>query len=161
MTAHCLQLYFSKTGALTLKCLVDSVTFSSSPPVFVGNSPFPKVTEIWGRNYPAVQPLQLQKPDSHWSVWPEDFTAPYSARLVFYLRPCDRAVDLLSWRLRPANAANPGGFKPWRELNYCWYDSVSELLSETFEACRQDPRGCCYDPLRKEISGYFSISYFC
>lgn len=36
------------------------ITLLQRPPAFVGNSPFLKATEIWGRNCPAVRPLGLQ-----------------------------------------------------------------------------------------------------
>lgn len=110
--------------------------FRSGPPHFS------LIHHFWRRQRSETETIQQSNPsscrtNSHRLVWPEDFTAPHSAWLVFYLWPCDRALDLLSWRLRPANAANLGGLKPWREFIYCWYDAVSELLAEMFEACEQ------------------------
>lgn len=59
MILLCLQVHFRGFHAgHQLKRFVESVTFfyggHPPPSVFVGNSPFPKAWEIWGRSYPAA-----------------------------------------------------------------------------------------------------------
>lgn len=99
------------------------------PPTFVGNSPFPKASEIWGRNHPALRPLKLQ------DGWPSvDVTWGLHSSTLCLIG----FLSVALWQsaaFTELQAATCKRCQSRRTETVTWAHLL--LLIETFEACRR------------------------